>query len=635
MASLITTDIIRHDDPDTSGQVRSHLLHPQSDMTVMVIVSTPKPNVMSVIEDHLLESISSSEWHYGEEDADFSYVTEKYNHFLSNLALSDMEEVEIILAIEREGKLMISSIGESEIILVEPDGRIVNIHEDTLGHHRFELISSGEIPVGWSVFIASTYLEQKVGETFYSDCANLESQEFSDTALGALAQNIENTTHVIRIRRKRIGNTEWDTRGRSTWNSKIRKLYEQVQNWTGTISSNSNIQTLRERFSLFFERKYTVIQMVFLIVGIVIFFLLVSYIVSTLFSTSSRETKDAKNQVIEAKNLVEASSKLTSNPLAFQESIKKAQTILKDLDSKQLYTKDVSELKGKIEAMKKELYDIQTVDISWRESLVPLNPQEFTPFAIFEKDKKMNIIGKTSIIQDYAVWDTNLQIKPYPSGEVVKDFTVLDDGNIYLLTESNRVLGSRNTANISYVNVAGQNWEKADGIATFNGNIYLWQKDLGQIYKYRPGQNGFSTKANVLSNSTPGILDIGIDGGYYILKADQRIERFAWNSLSGLVLNNLPWEYTVWLSGGNTRLIIGTNLNYVYILDGNRVWIFSPDSRRFQDVKSWRYIAQIEIVGKDGLRDVAVARDGLFYVLTDAWVYDINFEFSDNNVNLR
>jgi hypothetical protein len=85
-------------------------LHPQSDITIIVILSTPKTNVMSVIEDHLLESISSTEWKHGEEDTDFSYVTEKFNHFLSNLAHSDMETIAIVFAVERGGHLMVSSI---------------------------------------------------------------------------------------------------------------------------------------------------------------------------------------------------------------------------------------------------------------------------------------------------------------------------------------------------------------------------------------------------------------------------------------------------------------------------------------------------------------------------------------------
>lgn len=76
-------------------------------------------------------------------------------------------------------------------------------------------------------------------------------------------------------------------------------------------------------------------------------------------------------------------------------------------------------------------------------------------------------------------------------------------------------------------------------------------------------------------------------------------------------------------------------LNYVYVLDGNRVWVFLPDAKRFQDIKSWTYVAQIELSTPDEIRDIAVARDGLIYVLTTKAVYDVIFEFIDNNILLR
>ena len=110
MESILITDIIRYDHPEDEKVTRSHVLHPQGDITIVVILSSPKANVVSVLEDHLLETISSTEWKRGEEDTDFSYVSEKYNHFLTNLALDDLQDIGVIFAVERNGHLMMSSI---------------------------------------------------------------------------------------------------------------------------------------------------------------------------------------------------------------------------------------------------------------------------------------------------------------------------------------------------------------------------------------------------------------------------------------------------------------------------------------------------------------------------------------------
>jgi hypothetical protein len=190
LASLITTDIIRYQHLDKTESLRSHVLHPHSDITIICIIGSARTSVTSVVEDHLLETISSTGWKHGEEDADFSFVTEKYNHFLSNLAVADEETVRIILAVERDGHLMVSSIGKSEVILQEQDASPTSIHEDTSGHHRFELISSGDIPMNSSVFIVSCRLESILGDSFYSDCAHTESAVFADTIKEVLAREV-------------------------------------------------------------------------------------------------------------------------------------------------------------------------------------------------------------------------------------------------------------------------------------------------------------------------------------------------------------------------------------------------------------------------------------------------------------
>lgn len=637
MTSLITTDIIRYQYPDNKKSYRSHVLHPQSDITIICIISSAKENITSVVEDHLLESISGSEWKIGEEDADFSYITESYNHFLTNLAVTDEQTVSIIFAVERNGHLMVSSIGESEVMLQEKWAAPNNIHEDTRGHHRFELISSWEIPVDSSVFIVSKNLEGTLWDSFYSDCANLESANFADITKEVLSREVQDTVHIIRIRRKwshPIKNISYPRSENKIWNFGKEKMQTIKENFVW----NEKLQSLRDRGHTFVSGQKKVFMTVFLLVGVGIFFALTSYLISALFEATGSQTQDAKNQIIKAKNLIESSQKLISNPWAFDATIKNAELILQELETKQLYAKDVKEQRDKIEALKKEIYDIQSINLDGKTSLIPFESSKVEPIAVYEKEKKLSVIGKKAMIYDYAVGDTAIKTKSYPSAEIVRDAVDLEDGNFYLLTESNQIIASRKNSDISYIRVNGQDgWEKADGISTFNGNIYLWNSAEWQIYKHRPGLNGFSNKVPVLPNPSPWIVDIGIDGGFYIAKSDQRITRFlsTSNTETGILLNKIPGEYTVWKNINQTKLIVRNELNYIYIVDGNRLWIFQPDAKRFQDIRSWTYIAQIEILSKDALKDITIARDGLMYILTEKWVYDVVFEFVDNNIILR
>jgi aspartate/tyrosine/aromatic aminotransferase len=154
---------------------------------------------------------------------------------------------------------------------------------------------------------------------------------------------------------------------------------------------------------------------VFLGIGVILFFALVSYLISALFAVTTGQTQDAKNQIIQAKTLVEASMKLTSNTAAFDATIKDVEVILTDLESKQLYIKDIQEIRGKIEAMKKEIYDIQVIDLTSKTSIIPFDSEKFSPIGVFENDKKLYIVGEEDMIWDFALGETTLKMKEYHS----------------------------------------------------------------------------------------------------------------------------------------------------------------------------------------------------------------------------
>lgn len=78
----------------------------------------------------------------------------------------------------------------------------------------------------------------------------------------------------------------------------------------------------------------------------------------------SSPERDSKNQLIQAQELIDNSQKLVTNPVAFNKSISDAEKILFVLRDKRVYMADTQSLLSRIEAMKKEVNDIQTIDVS-------------------------------------------------------------------------------------------------------------------------------------------------------------------------------------------------------------------------------------------------------------------------------
>lgn len=144
--------------------------------------------------------------------------------------------------------------------------------------------------------------------------------------------------------------------------------------------------------------------------------------------------------------------------------------------------------------------------------------------------------------------------------------------------------------------------------------------DANQIYRYRPLGGGFN-KNNVLPNLTSTkILDIGIDGGFYILMADGKIGRYvSTNADAGIIsmtLNQIPGEWSI-NPDEITEFITSEKLSYIYIRNGKKLWVFKPDTKNFKDVKSMTYMAQLDLQSDNLVTDVSVPRDGLLYFTTE------------------
>jgi hypothetical protein len=174
-------DIIRHTDSEGTQTIRSHILHPHSEITVICMVSSPRENIVSVLEDHLLESISSTGWNHGDEEADFTYITEKYNHFQRNLAAIDIKDSNALFAVIHENNLMISVIGNMCAILREKNGDINTIAENQEEDTEFTSVSSGKIPVGGQFFLSSKPLSSFLSEDFFDECTELSQNSFNET----------------------------------------------------------------------------------------------------------------------------------------------------------------------------------------------------------------------------------------------------------------------------------------------------------------------------------------------------------------------------------------------------------------------------------------------------------------------
>lgn len=626
-----------HNEKDASHHhLKTHSLSPRPGIHVILTIDWPKESIISILEDHMLENISGWEWNGRDTETDFTFVTEHYNRFIKNLEEKDLEGISLIFWVLQWEKLILSAIGNASAYIVE-DEKVSKITSTEEGRKDFHAMTTGNIDKDMTIYLSNIDSQSTLGNGLLEELSGMTSQEFSEVAKNIIQKDIHFPFILVRIAHitKKYGTT---SDARRTGKNQIDILRHkslaikdsivESKIWNRTKNSLTNFSLEKS------QHKY-----IFLWVGILISFLLVYSILRGISWAITSITDDSPDKVLQAKTLIEESQKLSGNPEAFEKTIKEAEKILANLREERKYLADTQELQTRIDILKKETYDIQTINLSEKTPILSFSGESnFLPVITREINNKISVIGKNAIISDFIQGSTVPHSLTFPQGENVVDAEVSDNGSIYMITDEKHVLTKKQDT-ISTVNVLPNGeWEKSNTINAFNGNIYLVSESKNQIFRYRPNANGFTEKTPILPSFTESpILDIAIDGGFYILMENGKIWRFTSSKnewISYVTLNKVPGVWNI-DSSAKSEIINNDKLSYIYILNGKKLWVFQPNSRNFQDITALNYIAQMEIQSNDRVQSISVSRDGYLLVTTQTGVYEVNFEIIDDKLIIK
>lgn len=218
---------------------------------------------------------------------------------------------------------------------------------------------------------------------------------------------------------------------------------------------------------------------------------------------------------------------------------------------------------------------------------------------------------------------------------------ITEKGAPYILSRNNK-LYTLNTQNVLIPLITGgkETWDTGTSLHIYNSHVYILNETGNQIHKYKPSGNGFASKTSVFPE-TPSekILDFSIDGGYYLLLESGKIGRYISTKSSGtienLTLNKIPGQLFSFDVSKKSQIIGTEKLSYVYIRNGDRLWVFQPNSRKYQDINALEYIAQLDLQSTDEVRSVSVPKDGTLIISTSNNVYSIQFEVIDGKLVLK
>ncbi len=432
---------------------------------------------------------------------------------------------------------------------------------------------------------------------------------------------------------------EKNTSGVEESKSTLATVFQQLGNAMESLKKNEFVGKIVGQVSQLIDLGNPTVRKIVFGLGVAVSVSLLYLVVSSVFSGQADTAipEEYRQKLVDASAAIQKASKELGNPELFRTHMKEAEDLIFEVRDKQLFLNDVTKLLSDISVLKKEANGIESFSLT-NDTLLYGSGSDVV--GIFEESKRYYFLMKESVVGPY-VHGGETKSYALPDGEEAASGDMVGD-TLYILTATNRVLRFYK-GEFSYVNVSGQPvWQSAETLHTYNSNLYLLSSTASgsDVARHRPGVNGFSAGSSIFSDveASTQLFDFVIDGGFYLLKRDLMIDRVVSApsyARKSIVINKLPDGYRLPENSPEPRMFLARSPYYLYVLLGNAVWVFEPNSKRFQDVTSLTYIGQLEPVGAT-IHTIYAPEDGTLIVGTDSGeVHTVKFEVTDGKIIVR
>ena len=602
-----------------------------------VLISTNDSKFWELILNNILESVIDK---ISKENAynDFWVALENINALIKWWEKDSEEKVklDIIIWILNDNNYIFSNIWKASCYLINEKEEVIELTNKEDNKKEFNYISSWELKNNEIIVSATKVLLNYLSKSdlldglVLSEDINIFNKNIKNILLSEV---LEKNIAISSL--KYISNKEENTE-----NSKIYLIKNNLLKFFDNKLSKNLLWyflVLKDKVNNSSKNVKNVVFLSWLIISIFLLYSILSTVVW--ISTQNQNKELAKQDIIKAKTYIRIASENVANPESFEINIKNAENIVKKLEKEKLFLNDLAKINDNINILKKQFNKIEIFEEN-DENIIYKGSFK-NPVQIVKNKLKPYIVT-----QKWVVWPIipNSKAKNYifnslEENEIFVDSAFIWD-NMYLLTNLSKIVKFTKNGYFSYMDVSWQKtWEKAKQILSYAQNIYLIWYD-NQINKHTLYWNKFKAATKYLKKDDLtqiwDILSVAIDWSFYILKKDLSMIKFYSNPyrIEKLTLNKLPKNYYLEEENSIIELKTRANLNYVYLLMNNKIWIFKPNTKNYKNTKSLTYIWQIE-GDKNEIKDFFVNHDWQIIVLNDNWLYKIDFEISDDRLLIR
>lgn len=597
--------------------------------------------ITNKIIDSILENITDKDKNvYG----NFSYSLDAANMFIANLQQegSNINNLSVIVWVRHKEKFYFSKMWEASCVLYSKWVASELSYMPDRGQKRFDYISNWDLKHGDCLFMSNTRLFNYFTKSDIVESAELETTEKISSNLEDILFHEERNESIDIITAK-FENYSENLEKEETFGDKMAHF--------GLImSDNKFVKGSIAYFLLtkeFIEKQNKHLKTSLLLVWIIVCFGVLYNIIWGVVSKSmeNQNVLTYELKLAEAEKFKEIAYQNINSPENFNLNVKKAEDLLAEIKSENLFIDDVNKMTANINIMKKEFNGIETFSPNYAEKIYEWALADSVK--IIYKDWRTYVVNKTSItgaiINGESTW--NYAFEAIWNDEFID--ASYDDvrKRIMLLTNKWRIVSYDLKGNFKYQKISWENeWPKASVLRMFRWNIYLLDEKQNQIYKHTPAWGGFAQWVSYLKDvdmknyANNKINSIDIDGWIYMLREDLVLEKFFSNpyTIKWIRLNKLPKNYDLKDKSKSSKIIARNDLNFVYFFFDNTIWIFKPNSKNWQDVSSLEFLGQIEWAN-ESIKDIYVTFDDQvweIFVVYSSGIYKLKFDITDDWITI-
>lgn len=570
---------------------------------------------------------------------DFSSCLEELNNFLNSWGKNlDELKLDSLIWVYDGKSFHFSHIWHASVILGNLRGNIIEITDKKEKLKDFSFISSGDIAQGETLILSTERLLDILAKDDIADGLGTKYLRTCSENISHIILQEQHEANIACVSLRKKYKDEW-----KNWPSTLQKCwYVCMKALDNDIVKKILGYIYHLRDTILQKQKHTV-QIIFWL-GMILSVVVIYLFVSTFFQMLSK-TQDVsiyEEKLLQVQASVQKASQSTNDIDTYLVYIEEAEKLLAEVEAVKLFESDSNKLRLDISVLENQVNGIQSF-IPDENTIQQTFPEKQTIIKLVWSSRKVYAVIKKWIIWPLSLWE-NPETFLFPwlsENETFIDATEVGN-DIILQTSAGKVVAFSGGKRFSIVNVSGQDtWFESPLIQSYNQNLYVLSKNRDQIYMHKKQGNVYQAGIPYLSEQDSQSLKdsikwIAIDGGIYILKNDGTMLKFFKNPdyrLESLVLNRLPRNYKNLIETSDT-VDISVTTQYVYIHIWKSIFVFQPNTNRVTDVKSLKFIGQIQSQKSD-IQAFYINNDGDISLADENGVYRVKFDIEDFGLVIR